>query len=1558
MKVTKEKIEKLIPKLKFKFPYSAKEYAENLYLENYHSHTDFSNTSVPDCAESIGNYAERIKELGTKCIFSGEHGNQGNAFEVYSVSEKYNLSYRHSAEAYWVKDRLKEYPNIDKNTGEYKKDKNGDISMSKDRANCHIILVAKNDEGRKDLNFALSRANEDGYYYQPRLDMELLLDIPKDNMIITTACLAGWKYDDAEEYWLKLAEHFGDNFFVELQYHNTPLQKEINKRALSFAKKHNLQIICGLDSHYVKAENSIKRDQIQKYKKVHYDDEDGWYMDYPDTEEVIRRFEEQGVLTEEEILTAIMNTNVFVNECEEIKFDRHFKIPSIYKDKIYKEKVKIYKHELNQAYKKEKLKSKDKADGIRWEAKQIIDSHTVDYFLTSKAIIDRAVHKYGGILTTTSRGCFEGQALVHTKESFKRLDSVVKGDLVLGDDGIWHKVINTFIYNIKEDMIEFEYLKQGSLNKKYNNVCTTDHKILIKRNEVIDYIPAQDIKEGDLLCSPIIKDIRNEIISYDLNNYNVFGYEYDEKYIYEKKNINVSYKFSPKEIERMNVGVSSSFCERIIGGYRPTRKDGLDKLQTLLKVTPFKSADQYAEYCKKRTSNLIKIPRYITLNGMLNIFIGMMYGDGWNITNRRLIGLAINRTSKNTLNKYVFYKIADMFNCDVYVNESKTKNLIQLTISSHILSCWFEKEFFSSKKHKMKTFNKRLLNQSIKNLEWLYRGLARTDGSIDSSKNKLSFDNTSLSIISAYSILDNIVNSDSCPLSLDIRLAHDDNRGFHSKESYKLRRNIKQIREKWKVEKDGNYWFLPIKKIIRHKQKTTTVYDIEVEGCHSYTINNVVVHNSAASFVTNKLLGLTTVDRFNAEIPIYPERFLTKERVLAGQMPDIDLNIAEQEPFIKASRDLLGEHGCYPLMALRVLKEKAAWQLYAGASDVSPEDANRISKYLDEYNKKLKHTDEEDKWMVKVEDFIPNEYLDLYNQSLEYQGITINLIAHPCGHLIFDGDIRREIGLITAVSESTGERTLCAAVEGKYLDSFGYVKEDFLIVDSVHLTYKLFKGIGQPVPSFEELKEMIKDDDKTWEIYEKGITCCVNQCEKESTTNKVKKYKNHNIAETSAFIAGIRPGFASLINIFLNREEYSTGEKKIDDLLEDSAHYMIYQESIMKVLSFLGLPMSETYGVIKSISKKKLKGEKKEHLLQELKESWLKIFGNLDNFNNVWKVIEDSAAYAFNAPHAYSMAGDSLYQAWFKAHHTAKFYEVAITHYQEKNKKDKIDALVKEALKFYGFKLGDYEFGTDNRKVNIDEETKTIYPNLSSVKGFGEAVVNTLYELGKNNYDNFIDVLIALESNGVNKTIIEQLIKINYFKKFGDVNTLLKTKEYYHLIYGSKQMSKEKIIKNGLDVEFVKKYGNETAKQINKLDSLSLLKDLVKNIPYKEWTTIDTLKSQLDVLGIVTHINPSENKRHYFVSYLDIKKSIVNIQLYEIYSGITRELKMWRTSYDRYPFEKGDLLYIYKIQKKNKRERTGEINPKTGKAIYAPVEGVFEFWLDTYRIEGGEECYD
>lgn len=1082
-------IEEIIPTLNFKFPYEINDYCENLYFENYHCHKDFSNPTIADSGESIENYADRCHELKAKCLFSGEHGNQGNHFHVYTVAEKEKLKYRHSTEAYWVKDR-----------------------HEKDRTNCHIVLVAKNAEGRRDINYALSMANIDGYYYRPRIDLELLMNIPKDNVIVTSACIAGWWYDDASDVWLKIHEHFQDNFFFEVQTNNTDPQKRLNERILRLSEKNGIDIIAGLDSHYINDVGEVKRDQILKYKKVTYPEEQGWFMDYPDMLTGLERFANQNVLDEKLALRAFMNTNVFVNECEEIVLDRSFKIPSMHKDKTYKEKCKIYMNDLNKAYSKEKIKSKDRADGIRYEAKEVMNSGVVDYFLTSKKIVEDAINNEGGILTTTSRG-------------------------------------------------------------------------------------------------------------------------------------------------------------------------------------------------------------------------------------------------------------------------------------------------------------------------------------------------------------------------------------------------------------------------------------------------------SAASYITNKLIGLTTVDRFNSDIPIYPERFLTKERVDAGMMPDIDLNISDQEPFITATKKLLGEYGCMPLMAVEKLKKKAAWQLYAGANDVEPAMATQISKYIDKYEDALKYAEEEEKEFINVEDYIPEKYIDLFRKSNDYQGITINLKVHACGNLIFDGDIRREVGLITAISKTTGKRTLCACVEGGVLDDFGYVKEDFLIVDSVSLIHKCFKAIGKEVPSFEELREMIKDDKPTWDIYEKGITCCVNQCEKASTTNKVKKYKPKTLAELSAFIAAIRPGFASLLNRFLNRSEYTTGEEKIDELLNDTAHFMLYQESIMKVLSFLGMKMGDTYGVIKSISKKKLKGEKKEKLLIELKKDWENEFGNLDNFSNVWSVIEDSARYAFNSPHAYSMAGDSAYIAWFKAHHTSTFYEVAINHYQQKNKKDKINALIEESIKFYGYKLGDYKFGNDNRTVTVDEKNKLIYPNLSSVKGFGEGVVNTLYELGLKEYSSFIDVLTALTSNSINKTIINKLIRINYFDNYGDVNTLLQITTYFDLINGIKQMSKEKAIKNNIPFECLKKYGHETEKQFNKIDSVGLLNELVSNIEYKELSLKEKIDNQHEILGIINIVDPETNKRMYYVSELEELKTVTNITLYEIYSSKTRQVKMWTNQYNKEPFDETDILYIISLEKKNKKEPTGEINPETGKKIYADVPDKFEYWLKKFIVK-------
>lgn len=1091
-------VQKAIDDLTFKFPFTASEWAVNPIVENYHKHSDYSNGNVPDSVESMENYAKRTVELGGTCLFSGEHGSQGDQFLTYKLCEKYGLKYRHSTEAYWVKDR-----------------------HEKDRHNCHIVLVAKNPEGRKEINYVLSMANIDGYYYQPRIDLSLLFQINPENVYVTSACVAGWKYEDSFEIWKKIADHFKDNFFIEVQYHLIDFQVELNKKLLEFAKENGYKIICGLDSHLVLPENEMKRKMYQSDKTLEYahDEEIGSvFMDYPDCETLYNRFKQQGVLSDTEILTAMMNTLIFRVECEDIVFDRNFKIPNIYHDLDYEGRVHLLKQIVNDMYKKETLKTKEKIDGIQWEVNQFIESGTVDYPLFSRACVQKAVTDFGGVLTTTSRG-------------------------------------------------------------------------------------------------------------------------------------------------------------------------------------------------------------------------------------------------------------------------------------------------------------------------------------------------------------------------------------------------------------------------------------------------------SAASFITNKLMGLTTVDRFNAEIPIHPQRFLTKERIMAGTLPDVDLNCASQEPFIQSAKALLGEHGAYPLMNLNKLKAKKAWKMYARINNVSPQESDEISKALEKYEKAVLYAEEDEKELIQVEDYIPQQYIGLYYESVGYQGITDSFGTHACGVLCFDGDIRREIGLISAKSETKGTRKLVACIEGKYLDEFGYVKEDFLIVDTVALTHKLFQAIGENVPSFEELKELVKDDPKTWEIYAKGITCCVNQCEKEPTKEKVKKYKPKSIAELSAFVAAIRPGFKSLLNTFLNRENYTTGEKEIDNILEESAHFMLYQESIMAILSFLGMEMGDTYNIIKSISKKKLKGKMKDDLMVQLKKGWMEHFGNLNNFQKVWNVVEDAAAYAFNSPHSYSMAGDSLYSAWFKAHHTSKFYEVAINHYMDKDKKDKMVDLTKEAIQFFGYRLGDYEYGKDNRRTNVDDENKVIYPPLSNIKGMGHTVGEELYNFYEDwgELSSFWNVLKEMKACGVkiNGTQLEKLIKLNYYKKFGSVTDLLKIKEQFDKYVQIKgRVGFKKIQQLGLDLDLARTFGRSAKSTIMEFDKDGFFEYMLEHMEKSTDATSDRVKWQLEVLGYSDIRDVNYPKQEFFVVNIEPRNKYGLITLYSPNKGSQFTVKYWDSALKRDPLTIGDHVKIPNLKKKPVRAWNGKFNEETGKRIYEVVDGKYEYWLEKYARLG------
>src|SRR5699024_5071183 len=141
--------------------------------------------------------------------------------------------------------------------------------------------------------------------------------------------------------------------------------------------------------------------------------------------------------------------------------------------------------------------------------------------------------------------------------------------------------------------------------------------------------------------------------------------------------------------------------------------------------------------------------------------------------------------------------------------------------------------------------------------------------------------------------------------------------------------------------------------------------------------------------------------------------------------------------------------------------------------------------------------------------------------------------------------------VILCKSEATGNEVLTAVIESGTIDAFGYLKQDYLIVDSIGLTYDIYKEIGIEPYTVNQLLDKIKTDDATWNIYRDGFTQCVNQCEQPKSTQKVMRYKPKNISELTQFIAGIRPGFQSMYHLFESRQHFEYGIKALDDLIQD-----------------------------------------------------------------------------------------------------------------------------------------------------------------------------------------------------------------------------------------------------------------------------------------------------------------------------------------------------------------------------------------------------------------------
>ena len=332
-----------------------------------HVHTEYS---LLDGSNKIKEYVARVKELGMNSAAITDHGVMYGVIDFYREAKAAGINPILGCEVYVA-------PNsrFDRETG-----------GGEDRY-YHLVLLAENNQGYANLMKIVSKGFVEGFYYRPRVDMEVLRQY-HEGIIALSACLAGevqrylvrGMYEEAKEAALKYRDVFGEgNYFLELQDHGIPEQKLVNQQLVRMSRELKIDLVATNDVHYTYEEDAASHDIllcIQTGKKLADEDR----MRYEGGQYFIKSPEQMQELFAY-VPQALENTQKIADRCHvEIEFGvtklPKFDVPSPYTSWEYLNKLCYEGLEKRYGDQAEELKGR-----LEYELSVIQKMGYVDYFL-------------------------------------------------------------------------------------------------------------------------------------------------------------------------------------------------------------------------------------------------------------------------------------------------------------------------------------------------------------------------------------------------------------------------------------------------------------------------------------------------------------------------------------------------------------------------------------------------------------------------------------------------------------------------------------------------------------------------------------------------------------------------------------------------------------------------------------------------------------------------------------------------------------------------------------------------------------------------------------------------------------------------------------------------------------------------------------------------------------------------------------------------------------------------------------------------------------------------
>jgi len=616
---------------------------------------------------------------------------------------------------------------------------------------------------------------------------------------------------------------------------------------------------------------------------------------------------------------------------------------------------------------------------------------------------------------------------------------------------------------------------------------------------------------------------------------------------------------------------------------------------------------------------------------------------------------------------------------------------------------------------------------------------------------------------------------------------------------------------------------------------------------------------SAAGSAVAYCTGITNIDPI--EYDLLFERFLNPDRI---SMPDIDIDFDDEGRgrVIDWVIDKYGANQVAQIITYGTMAAKSSVRDAARVMDLPLGEADRLAKLIPDISlsKLFNLSDEDLKAKLKNNADDINRAKELkaiaqgsdlpakvINRARELEGSVRNTGIHACGVIITPDDITKFVPVATAKDSDM----YCTQYDNSVAEEAGLLKMDFLGLKTLTLIKHAVANVKQTKGVELVPDEFPKDDESTYELFQRGETVGIFQYESAGMQKYMRELKPTVFADLIAMNALYRPGPLEYIPSFIRRKH---GEEDIvydldacEEFLQETYGITVYQEQVMLLSQKLaGFSKGEADTLRKAM------GKKKKDVLDKMKPSFLERGQerghDTEKLEKIWKDWEAFASYAFNKSHSTCYAWIAYQTAYLKANYPAEYMASVLSN----NMNDiKQVSFFMEECKRMGIPVLGPDVNESQYHFTVNKEGAIRF-GLGAIKGLGSSPVKELVEERSNNgpFENVFELAKRVNLRQVNKKAFESLAYAGGFDSFKGVHRA----QYFEEDSSGKTFI-ENVIRYGLGFQ-----DSENSSQASLFGEDSGVKLPEPQIPpAEEWGNIFALNKEKEVIGIFISGHPLDD---------------------------------------------------------------------------------------------------